>query len=97
MPVIREETQEAKTVKADARGRVTLGPIATKKNYRVSIGAQGEITLTPVIEIPEREAWLWNNPQSLAAVRRGLEDAAAGRVVDAGSFAQYANLEIDEA
>ena len=32
--------------------------------------------------IPQREAWLWENPKVLASVKRGLKDAAEGRVVD---------------
>lgn len=34
--------------------------------------------------------------ESLASVKKGLEDAAAGRVVDLGSFAKYATDEDDE-
>jgi PHD/YefM family antitoxin component YafN of YafNO toxin-antitoxin module len=30
--------------------------------------------------IPEREAWLYENPKALAAVRRGLDQARRGKV-----------------
>ncbi|HVA48336.1 MAG TPA: hypothetical protein VNH11_18360 [Pirellulales bacterium] len=31
-----------------------------------------------VLAIPEREAWLYRNPEAMAAVRRGLEQARNG-------------------
>ncbi len=39
--------------------------------------------------IPESEKWLYDNPTALASVRKGLADAAAGRITYLGSFAKY--------
>ncbi|MBF0564989.1 MAG: hypothetical protein HQK89_07095 [Nitrospirae bacterium] len=33
------------------------------------------------VEIPENEQWLYDNPEALAMVMKGLEDSANGRVV----------------
>ena len=46
--------------------------------------------------IPERERWLYENPEALAAVKRGLADIAAGRVYRRQSYAQYADIEIED-
>ena len=94
MPSTKMKTDNRKTVRADTRGRITLGAIATSKNFTVRVAEDGEIVLTPVVQIPEREAWFWKNPEYVAAARRGLEDAAAGRVREV-AVAQYADIETD--
>lgn len=43
-----------------------------------------------MVEIPAREKWLFENPEAVASVRRGLADAKAGRTQSLGSFAKYA-------
>ncbi len=46
--------------------------------------------------IPKPEQWLWQNPQALASVLKGIHQVAEGNVQELGSFGQYANLEIDD-
>lgn len=83
-------------VQPDSQGRLTLSAIAGAKSYRVMINDAGQILLDPVLDIPEREAWLWQNPEALASVQQGIEQSAIGQTEALGSFAQYANLELDE-
>ncbi len=85
--VLDHEFTEGKTVVRDARGRVALGSAASGRRYAMSINRHGQILLTPVVEIPEHEMWLWNSAASLAEVRNGLADALEGRIQDLGSFA----------
>lgn len=80
----------------DDRGRLTLGAEAKSKKYRVFINSSGQILLDPVVNIPERELWLWKNPQARASLQKGMQQAAAGELHDLGSFAEYADLEIDD-
>jgi hypothetical protein len=47
-------------------------------SYAASFAADGTITLTPMVEIPARERWLWENKKVLGSVRRGLEQSARG-------------------
>ena len=82
--------------RADERGRLTLGAVAKKKNYRVMINQSGQILLDPVVTVPEQEAWLWKNQAALDSVQRGLQQAAAGETEDLGSFGEHADLNLNE-
>lgn len=44
-------------------------------------------------KIPERDMWLYRNPQALAQFNRGLAEAASGLVSPAEDYNQYADLE----
>jgi hypothetical protein len=43
----------------------------------------------------EKEYWAWE-AQRKQAIQRGLEDVAKGNVCSLGSFAQYADIEIED-
>ncbi|MBH8574785.1 hypothetical protein I8752_17505 [Nostocaceae cyanobacterium CENA369] len=83
-------------VKTDDRGRLTVGAVAKTKSYRVFINEAGQILLDPVVNIPERELWIWQNSQASSSLERGIQQASSGEVHELGSFAQYADLEIDD-
>lgn len=78
-------------VRPDAKGRVTLSKLADGiSSFNVSKDEEGRLLLEPMVEIPAREKWLFENPKAIASVRRGLADAKARRVQALGSFAKYA-------
>jgi len=84
------------TIRPDAKGRVALGKLARGvSSFRATTDARGRIILEPYAEIPAGEKWLFDNKPALMSVRRGLGQAAAGRVKSRGSFARFANDEID--
>lgn len=84
------------TIRPDAKGRITLGPLARGiSSFQASVDSRGRIILEPFAEIPAREKWLFENKDALAAVRDGLAQAAEGRTISRGSFADFANDEID--
>ncbi|MEM7593470.1 MAG: hypothetical protein AAF383_18485 [Cyanobacteria bacterium P01_A01_bin.83] len=96
-PVADSNFQEIKSSsRADDRGRLTLGAVAKKKNYRVMVNQFGQILLDPIVNIPEKELWLWKNKSALNSLKRGLEEAEAEETQDLGSFAEYADLDIDD-
>ena len=85
------------SIKADEKGRVMLGREFSGKHFRISVSANGEILLTPVVVIPERDLWLYKNPQALAMFHQGLAEAAAGKVTAGEDFSQYANDDTEDA
>lgn len=72
----------AEGVKPDAKKRVVLSRAKMPEGvtYHIYSNSLGQIVLDPQVSIPASEAWLFKNPEALASVRRGLKDAAEGRV-----------------
>jgi len=72
----------AESVKPDAKKRVVLPKIRFPEGvtYHIYTNSFGQIVLDPQVTIPASEAWLFNNPDALASVRRGLSDATQGKV-----------------
>lgn len=78
-------------VRPDAKGRVTLSKLTEGiSSFNVSRDEEGRLLLEPMVEIPAKEKWLFDNPEALASVRRGLSDVKAGRLKSIGSFSKYA-------
>ena len=78
----KEFIRVAESVKPDAKKRVVLPkpPVQEGITYHIYSNRIGQIILDPQVTIPASEAWLFNNPDALASVQRGLADAAQGRV-----------------
>lgn len=96
-PIVNSNFREIKhSSRADDRGRLTVGAVAKKKNYRVMINELGQILLDPIVNIPEQEMWFWKNQSAQESLKRGLEEAEAGETQDLGSFAEYADLDIND-
>lgn len=72
----------AESVKPDAKKRVILTKVPMEKGvtYHIYMNSFGQIVLDPQVTIPASELWLFNNPDALASVQRGLSDAAQGKV-----------------
>jgi len=67
------------TKNADAKGRVTLGNAFANRTVIVEHLSAHEVRVILARVIPEREAWLYQNPKALSAVRRGLTEAREGK------------------
>jgi hypothetical protein len=72
-----------KVVTADQGGRINLGKTRAGRSFRV-LEQGSHLILEPVetVHVPAAEAWLFRNSEALSSVRRGLEQAAAGNLVE---------------
>jgi len=64
----------------DAKGRVTLGGHFANRAVIVEQQSEDAVVVRLARVIPEREAWLYENPKALTAVRQGLDQARKGKV-----------------
>jgi hypothetical protein len=82
--IIKDEdlTIVAENVKPDTKKRVVLPKALVEKGitYHIYTNKFGQIVLDPQVTIPASELWLFNNPDALVSVQRGLSDAAQGKV-----------------
>jgi len=46
----------------------------------VYVGEDGDILLRPVVTIPSKEAWIYENPTVLEEIRKGLSEANQGNL-----------------
>ncbi|MEG4284727.1 hypothetical protein QUB68_16485 [Microcoleus sp. A006_D1] len=82
------------SISTDRQGQLSLNIETKSTEYRVLVNEAGQILLDPIANIPDREQWLWQNPEALASVQRGLQQAAKGEVHDLGDFSEYADIAI---
>ena len=75
-----DRKKEMKTRSTDAKSRVTLPKDFANCLVDVEVVDEYEVRIRKVVAIPEREAWLWQNPKALGSVRAGLEEARAGEL-----------------
>ena len=73
----------------DSRKRISLSkllpdlPVSSVRAYL----DDGKIILEPMVEIPAREAWLYQNEKAIESVRTGLSEKGT---IKRNSFAEYA-------
>jgi hypothetical protein len=76
-----DEFVEIGTRTIDERSRITLGKLASGiTRVRLLQNARGEILMQPLVEVPASEAWVFENPEALEAVKAGLRAASEGKV-----------------
>ena len=94
---IHEEFIPYQTKPLDSKYRITLGNkltmlIGKRMNaeaYQIFVGRNGDILLRPSVSIPSNEAWVYQNPEVIGKLRKGLQEAREGkteRVEDLESF-----------
>lgn len=85
-------------VRVDSKNRITLGKTESVNvkitSYKVYRNSLGQYILDPQVSVPAHEAWIYKNPKALAALKKGLEEARKGNLVDAPEdFSKYIDSE----
>ncbi|MEM9242863.1 MAG: hypothetical protein AAGA27_02245 [Pseudomonadota bacterium] len=77
-------------IRPDAKGRITLGKLAGNvSSYTITEMPDHRLILEPYVEIPAREKWLFDNKITLATIKKGLKQAAEGKLENKGSFSEF--------
>jgi hypothetical protein len=81
----------------DSKNRISLGEKILKvidskgkaEAYRVFIGKEGDILLRPVVTIPAREAWIYEDPEILKKIHKGLGEAGKSKAKKANDLDKF--------
>ena len=77
-------------VRPDTKGRVSLGKRTMGvSSYILKEDQEGRILLEPLVEIPAREKWLFENRKALGSVKKGLDQSEKNETQSLGSFAKF--------
>jgi hypothetical protein len=79
-------TNSSMEVELDSRQRLPLAKVVqgSQHRFRVEVQPGGELLLTPLVSISERELAMLKNPEAMASLKVGLDEAAEGKVVHKG-------------
>lgn len=85
---VKEDFMPYGTKTLDSKDRITLGGrlkdvLGNKmkfEGFMVYLGKNGDILLRPSVSVPSSEAWIYNNPEASASIRKGLKQAAEGKL-----------------
>lgn len=85
-----------KMVRPDSKGRISLGHLADGiSGFMITETKDHKIILEPYTEIPAREKWLFDNKIALNKVKKGLKEAADGKVSKKGNFEKFVDDDIE--
>ncbi len=77
----------------DSKKRVTLGDHVSKDlkidSYEVLVGEKGDVLLRPMTHIPAQERWIYENPKVYEALKQGLSQAKAGKVIKIAKIEKF--------
>jgi hypothetical protein len=90
MENMTEEAPVPKVVRPDTKHRIALGRLAEGvSSFTVERRTNGVIVLSPQVEVPADEAWLWKNKAALKSVLRGIAQSERGELEDMGDLSKH--------
>jgi hypothetical protein len=76
-----------KVLKPDSKGRICLGALARGvSSFRVKRDEKCRLILEPFTEIPLQEKWVFDHPDVLNKIKKGLQESSENQTVDLGKF-----------
>ena len=69
-------------IQADERGRISIGTQCSNRHYRILMNTSGELLLVPMVAIPERELWVFQNPSVHESLEWGFTEACTGNFAE---------------
>jgi len=69
----------------DGKGRVTLGRDFANQTVVIDDSNPNQLVIRKVVLIPAEEAWLYENPNAMKSVRKGLRQAVEMQFSDSPS------------
>jgi len=66
----------------DSHKRISVANLIGNRitTVRMYMNTQGEILLQPLAAVPHDEQWLFKNEKAIESLRKGLRDAAEGKI-----------------
>ncbi|KUK66089.1 MAG: Uncharacterized protein XD85_0425 [Parcubacteria bacterium 34_609] len=58
-------------------------------NFSFLLDRMGNILLRPLITIPSREAWIYEKPELIGKIRKGLQEAKEGKTEKVESLDEF--------
>jgi len=89
--VTEEKFKSAGCGVLDSKQRITLGTKIMKEEplnhmeinaFEILVGDDGDILLKPMANIPSRELWIYQNPEVIKRIQKGLQDAREGKITE---------------
>ena len=87
--LIKEKFKSIGVGTLDSKKRITLRnkvikepPLDNMKidTFEILVGAEGDILLRPMANIPSKELWVHQNPKVLKSIQRGIQDIKKDRL-----------------
>ncbi len=80
------KTTQKHLIQPDGRGRILIPGLKGVEVVQVEALNEYEFIVRRMSTVSEREQWLWNNPEAMASVQKGLAEAKAGQFAKAPSM-----------
>ena len=96
--LVKEKFKLVGVSSLDSKKRITLKDKLMKEPpldhmeidaFGILIGDEGDILLRPMANIPSKELWIYQNPNVLKRIQKGLQDAGEGKIKEVKNLKNF--------